>query len=63
MKGDSYNEIGLFDNNKTMTTKDFFEKQSDLTASKLEIYENYIESYIMTLLMQFGVCFIGDLFC
>jgi len=46
-----------------MTTKDFFEKQSDLTASKLEIYEKYVGTYIMKLLMSFWYCFIADLFC
>ncbi|MDD2753745.1 MAG: three-Cys-motif partner protein TcmP [Candidatus Portnoybacteria bacterium] len=45
-----------------MSKKDFFIDQKDSTAIKLKFYRDYIESYLIKVLMQFGVCFIGDLF-
>lgn len=41
----------------------FYDKQDDLTAVKIEFYKNYIEGYLIKLLMGFGQCFIADLFC
>lgn len=41
----------------------FYDKQNDLTAVKIEFYKNYIEGYLIKLLMGFGKCFIADLFC
>ena len=41
----------------------FYDKQDDLTAAKIEFYKNYIEVYLIKLLMGFGKCFIADLFC
>ena len=47
-----------------MVKEDFFKKQQkDLTKIKLFIYEKYIETYLIKILMQFGNCFLGDLFC
>lgn len=41
----------------------FYDKQGDLTTLKIEFYKNYIEGYLIKLLMGFGKCFIADLFC
>lgn len=41
----------------------FYNKQDDLTAAKIYFYQNYIEKYLIKLLMGFGACFIADLFC
>ncbi len=41
----------------------FFDAQSDLTASKILIYQQYIKNYLPKVLMQFGKCFIADFFC
>lgn len=47
-----------------MTTKElFFENQSELTAYKIFFYEEYLGKWIIKLLMGYGKCFIGDLFC
>ena len=46
-----------------MTKKEFFDHQSDLTASKILIYQQYISSYLAKVLMQYGSCFIADFFC
>jgi three-Cys-motif partner protein len=46
-----------------MKKKDFFEKQSALTAAKTQIYKHYIEGYLPKLLMTYGTCLIADLFC
>ena len=46
-----------------MAKKDFFDHQSDLTASKILIYQQYISSYLAKVLMQYGSCFIADFFC
>lgn len=46
-----------------MTKNKFFEIQSELTATKIRFFEKYIERYLIKVLMQFGKCFIGDLFC
>lgn len=43
--------------------KKFYDKQNDLTAAKIKFYQNYIEGYLIKLLMGFGKCFIFDLFC
>ena len=41
----------------------FYDNQDNLTKAKIEIYKLYIENYLVKLLMTFGQCFIGDLFC
>jgi len=41
----------------------FFDEQSDLTASKILIYQQYIKNYLPKVLMQYGKCFIADFFC
>jgi len=41
----------------------FFDEQTDLTASKILIYQQYIRNYLPKVLMQFGKCFIADFFC
>ncbi|MCK5594572.1 three-Cys-motif partner protein TcmP [bacterium] len=41
----------------------FFDEQSDLTASKILIYQQYLKNYLPKVLMQFGKCFIADFFC
>lgn len=41
----------------------FYQNQKDLTAAKIEFYQNYIEGYLIKLLMGFKKCFIADLFC
>lgn len=46
-----------------MKNKNFYEKQDDLTAAKIAVYENYIGNYLFKILMGFGKCFIADLFC
>jgi len=46
-----------------MENIDFFEQQSDLTAAKIKIYKDYIESYLPKILMTFDKCYIADLFC
>ncbi len=46
-----------------MTKEHFFEKQRDLTASKILFFERYVENYLPKILMQYGKCYIADLFC
>lgn len=46
-----------------MTKNNFFKIQSDLTAVKILFFEHYIENFLIKILMQFGSCIIGDLFC
>ncbi|MFA5128233.1 MAG: three-Cys-motif partner protein TcmP [Patescibacteria group bacterium] len=46
-----------------MSTKEFFNDQSDGTAVKINFYEDYIESYLFKILLSFGSCMIADLFC
>ena len=46
-----------------MSNVDFFDQQSDLTASKILIYQKYLEGYLPKVLMQYGKCFIADFFC
>ncbi|HED06140.1 MAG TPA: three-Cys-motif partner protein TcmP [Ignavibacteria bacterium] len=46
-----------------MTRESFYERQTALTAAKIEIYRKYLEGYLPKLLMQFGTCLIADLFC
>ena len=41
----------------------FYKNQNNLTAAKIDFYQNYIEVYLIKLLMGFGKCFIADLFC
>lgn len=46
-----------------MSKKEFFDSQTDLTASKIYIYRNYLNSFLPKVLMQYGKCFIADIFC
>jgi three-Cys-motif partner protein len=46
-----------------MTKDDFFKIQSNLTAVKILFFKHYIENFLIKILMQFGSCTIGDLFC
>jgi len=46
-----------------MTKKEFFDSQSDLTASKILFYQQYLSSYLPKVLTQYGSCFIADFFC
>ena len=46
-----------------MTKKEFFDHQSDLTASKILIYQQYLRKYLAIVLMQYGKCFMADFFC
>ena len=46
-----------------MVKNNFYDKQTDLTASKILIYQKYIKSYLPKVLMKYGKCFIADLFC
>ncbi|MDP2736477.1 MAG: three-Cys-motif partner protein TcmP [bacterium] len=46
-----------------MSNKNFFNGQSDGTAVKIKFYENYIEGYLVKILMKFGSCIVADLFC
>jgi len=48
---------------KLVTKKEFFDSQSDLTASKILIYQQYLRQYLATVLMYYGKCFIADFFC
>jgi len=48
---------------KLMTKKEFFDSQSDLTASKILFYQQYLSSYLPKVLTQYGSCFIADFFC
>lgn len=41
----------------------FFDEQSDLTAAKVKIYEEYITGYLPKILHRFKCCLIADLFC
>ena len=41
----------------------FYDKQDNLTQAKITLYKEYIEGYLIKLLMGFGECFIADLFC
>jgi three-Cys-motif partner protein len=41
----------------------FYKNQDNLTAAKIEFYQNYIEVYLIKLLTGFGECFVADLFC
>jgi len=43
--------------------KKFYDEQDNLTAAKIEFYKNYIEGYLIKLLMGFKKCFLADLFC
>jgi three-Cys-motif partner protein len=44
-------------------SNDFYDEQSDLTALKILVYQQYIQNYLPKVLMQFGKCFIADFFC
>lgn len=46
-----------------MSKKDFFKQQKDGTAVKIKFYQDYLENYLIKVLMQFGVCLVADLFC
>jgi len=46
-----------------MTTKNFFDKQSDSTAVKIKILQEYFKGYLPKLLLTFGNCLVADLFC
>lgn len=46
-----------------MGKKEYYKEQDNLTAAKIEFYQNYIEGYLIKILMQFEKCFIADLFC
>lgn len=46
-----------------MKKKEYYNRQDNLTAAKIEFYQDYIEGYLIKLLMGFGKCFIADLFC
>ncbi|MBU4482443.1 three-Cys-motif partner protein TcmP, partial [Patescibacteria group bacterium] len=46
-----------------MKNKEYYKEQNNLTAAKIEFYQDYIEGYLIKLLMGFGKCFIADLFC
>jgi three-Cys-motif partner protein len=46
-----------------VANKEFFDVQTDLTASKILIYRQYLSSFLPKVLMQYGKCFIADFFC
>lgn len=46
-----------------MNSSIFFDKQTDLTASKILLYRKYLSSYMPKVLMQYGKCYIADFFC
>lgn len=46
-----------------MSNNEFFDNQTDLTASKILIYREYLTGYLPKVLMQYGKCFIADFFC
>lgn len=46
-----------------MVTKEFFDTQTDLTASKILIYRQYLNSFLPKVLMQYGKCYVADFFC
>lgn len=46
-----------------ITHKDFFDSQTDLTASKILIYRQYLSSFLPKVLMQYGRCYMADFFC
>ena len=46
-----------------MKQEKYYKKQDSLTTAKIDFYQNYIEGYLIKLLMGFKKCFIADLFC
>jgi three-Cys-motif partner protein len=48
---------------KIMAKKEFFDHQSDLTASKILIYRQYLREYLAKILMYYGKCYMADFFC
>ncbi len=44
-------------------SKEFYKKQSDLTAAKIKVYQEYIKGYLPKILQTFRNCLIADLFC
>lgn len=48
---------------KIMAKKEFFDSQSDLTALKILIYQQYLNSYLPKVLTQYGSCLVADFFC
>lgn len=43
--------------------KKFYNQQTDLTASKVKIYKEYITSYLPKILLTYECCLVADLFC
>ncbi len=43
--------------------KTFYKKSDSLTQAKIDFFSDYIEKYLIKLLMGYGRCFIADLFC
>ena len=46
-----------------MVKKEFYDIQTDLTASKILIYRQYLSSFLPKVLMQYGKCYVADFFC
>ena len=46
-----------------MAKKEFFDHQSDLTASKILVYRQYLREYLAKILMYYGKCYMVDFFC
>lgn len=46
-----------------MPVNDFYSSQSDITAAKIKLYQGYIGTYLIKVLMKFGKCAVADLFC
>lgn len=46
-----------------MPIDNFYFSQSDITAAKIKLYQGYIRTYIIKVLMKFGKCAVADLFC
>lgn len=46
-----------------MVKKDFYDSQTNLTASKILIYRQYLNSFLPKVLMQYGKCYVADFFC
>jgi len=46
-----------------MAKKEFFDHQSDLTASKILIFRQYLREYLPKVLMHYGKCYMADFFC
>jgi len=46
-----------------MPIDDFYLNQTDITAAKIKLYQGYIGTYLIKVLMKFGKCSVADLFC